>query len=468
VTSRRPRDRLFLIGYAVILVGFLFARVEIFQLDGDQAFADTVGYLRVAELGLTEAGFLAGERPFTVPLIYKAVGLETGDPLDPQAMRRATNFQLGFSVAAWVSLAAVVAWASHGRWNRLAGFGLVLAFGTSLDVAQWDRVLLSESVSASLFAVLVGASISGIQLWRPQAGGPGWPWQIVFVAGSSLLAVLFAFTRDTNGYLVLAASILLAGSLAVPAVRTRQAAPIAAILAIAFAFTFYFQDRSAILGKRWLGPFLNVFSARILPVGEFVGYFSDRGFPEHAITEEMYLGRSVFLSQLDQGQAGDQILEWIELHGRSVYLEFLASRPAQSLGKPILRAGSMVNVDSSEYRLQERPDPAWAVLISRLMFPGHVELLIVIALVSSAVMLPRTNRGQALPFIATGFALLLLSYPLAVVIWHADTIELERHSYQLALQLRLAAWLLLLSALPSVVELARRKPRPSLVGHTSR
>lgn len=36
---------------------------------------------------------------------------------------------------------------------------------------------------------------------------------------------------------------------------------------------------------------------------------------------------------------------------------------------------------------------------------------------------------------------------LALVVWHGDGIELERHSHPLALQMRLAGWLLVIAAL---------------------
>jgi len=450
------------VAFGLLLGSFLLARLQIFRLDADQVFTDTASYVRVAQFRLNERGFWAGERPFTVPLIYKALGLDRQDPLDSAAVRRVTSFQLGLSVLSWISLATVVAWATHGRWSRFAAFGLILAFATSLDIAQWDRILLSESVSTSTFAAIVGGSILGIRLWAPGTDAPRWPWQILFVACMSVLVVFFAFARDSNGYLVLTLSIVLAGSVCLPVVRSRPVAPIAAILAVIMAGTFYFQDRSTNLGMRWLGPFLNVFSARILPVERFVEFFSQRGLGEDAITEEMYLGRSVFLSQLQQTQDGGRLLEWIEKNGKSTYLQFLASRPAQSLGKPIQRVGSMVNVDSSEYRLRDGPDPAWAVLIRRLMFPGHAELLLGTSLAISAVMRSTTNRNLPLPLIATGFALMALSYPLAVVIWHADTIELERHSFQLALQLRLAAWLLLISTMASLLGLVARITHTSL------
>ena len=462
--SKRRRNNN--IGYVVVLLGFILGRWQISNTDADHAFADTLGYARVSETGLGSRLFWGGERPFTVPLIYQALGLEAKDPPDQQAMRRVTSFQIGLSVLSWISLATAVAWATQGRWSRLAAFGLILAFATSLDITQWDRILLSESVSSSIFAEIVGGSILGVQLWAPETGGPDRLWQILFVAYMSLLVVFFAFARDSNGYIVLAVSIGLAGSVCLPAVRTRPVAPIAGILALIMAGTFCFQDRSTNLGKRWLGPFLNVFSARILPVEEFVEFFSDRGFPAEAITEEMYLGRPVFLSQLQQTQEGGRLLEWIEKNGKSTYLQFLASRPAQTLGKPIQRAGSMVNVDSSEYRLRERPDPAWAVLISDLMFPTRTEFLLGFALLAPVVLLSTKNRLRTFQLTVTGLALMVVSYPLAVVIWHADTIELERHSYQLALQVRLAAWLLVIGAMPSLSDLVARVTHTRLVTET--
>ncbi len=446
-------------GYPLILLGFLLARWDIFNADRDQAFSDTSSYARVADYGVGNQLFWIGERPFTLPLIYQALGLKATDPLDLKPMHHVTEFQLSLSVVAWIALAGTVAWTIRGRWDRLAAFGLILAFGTSLGVAQWDRILLSESVSTSLFVAMIGVSILGVQLWRHPAGGLAGRWNILFVVGTSLLVVLFAFTRDANAYLVLAGSILLAAGATILAVQTRPAAPIAAVLAIVMAGTFYLQDRSSSLGRRWLGPFLNVFSARILPVDRFVDFFSDRGLPRDAITREMYLGRAVFLSELAHGQEGNRVLEWIEQSGKSTYFQFLASRPVQSLGKPILRAGSMVNVDSSEYRLRVRADPAWAVLISRLMFPTRIEFLVGFALAACAVPLKSKNRNRFAPLWSIAFALIVLSYPLAIVIWHADTIELERHSYQLALQLRLAAWLLLIGAMPSVSELAAKMVR---------
>ena len=64
----------------------------------------------------------------------------------------------------------------------------------SLDrhIAGWDVVMLTESISISLMAIFIAA-----WLWLLR----GWSWGKVF--SLSLIAFLWAFTRDTNGWILL-------------------------------------------------------------------------------------------------------------------------------------------------------------------------------------------------------------------------------------------------------------------------
>lgn len=43
--------------------------------------------------------------------------------------------------------------------------------------------------------------------------------------------------------------------------------------------------------------------------------------------------------------------------------------------------------------------------------------------------------------------LLFLVYPVAVLTWHSDAMEVQRHAAQLAVQFQLGLWLLLLFAI---------------------
>jgi hypothetical protein len=49
-------------------------------------------------------------------------------------------------------------------------------------------------------------------------------------------------------------------------------------------------------------------------------------------------------------------------------------------------------------------------------------------------------------------------YPLMLIIYHGDAIELERHSYPLALQLRMGAWIGLVFLLNKGYPQIRSKP----------
>ena len=125
----------------------------------------------------------------------------------------------------------------------------------------------------------------------------------------------------------------------------------------------------------------------------------------------------------------------------------------QTFGKPLLRARSIVNPDSSEYRLPNSPDPVWAKAISGVFFPRNMKNLVLFIIVSTMILTLGRRLYGAEPLLFTALGLLVLAYPLAFLVWHGDSIELERHSYQVALQVRLAAWLLFISLLQQAAKL---------------
>ena len=432
---------------------FVWVKLSTYNLDADRMLTDTFGYARVAEYGLNEAGFWSGERPFTIPLLYKALGHTSEIRSSPDLVHRVTQLQLGVSIAAWAVLAGSVAWMIEAKWIRATAFGLILAFAATLDISQWDRMLLSESISTSLFAVLIAGGLTGYQLWGTTRGPPRSKWIIVYLVGMTGVIVLFSFSRDPNAYLLIAGAILLATTTIIRRVWREPFRWIVLLLSFLMALTFVVQDQTMVLSKRWVGPFLNVFSSRILPVDEFVRFFKERGLPADAITQEMYLGRSVLLRQVKATQEGRRLKAWIEQEGRAVYLQFLLSRPVQTFGKPLLRARSIVNPDSSEYRLPNSPDPVWAKAISGVFFPRSLKNLILFIIVSTVILTLGRRRYGAEPLLFTALGLLVLAYPLAFLVWHGDSIELERHSYQVALQVRLAAWLLFISLLQQAAKL---------------
>ena len=67
-----------LLPFLILVILYILARVSVFNLDQDRIFPDTSSYALVADERLTSKAFWARERPFTVPLLYKTLGV-TGE-----------------------------------------------------------------------------------------------------------------------------------------------------------------------------------------------------------------------------------------------------------------------------------------------------------------------------------------------------------------------------------------------------
>jgi hypothetical protein len=66
-------------------------------------------------------------------------------------------FQTVLSLACWIFLAwSLVQWL-HARSMRIAAFMVIILLGMSEPIMVWESCLLSESVSTSLLAAMIGA-----------------------------------------------------------------------------------------------------------------------------------------------------------------------------------------------------------------------------------------------------------------------------------------------------------------------
>jgi hypothetical protein len=207
-------------------------------------------------------------------------------------------------------------------------------------------------------------------------------------------------------------------------------------------------------GDRWFLPFVHIFHNRFLLYEEPMAFMIDQGLPEQAVTPEMYLGFSVFKSQLFNNPAANDLLMWLRFRGRSAYFRYLISNPVRTLGQPIKRTSTFLSPDSSEFRRPEKSDPPWAAVLNDLMLPKSWALVLAGTLATVGWIVWYWSRGGSAATAAIPLALHLLAYPLAYVVWYADALELERHSDQIALQIRLSAWMLLLAAVEVTVRSA--------------
>ena len=181
--------------------------------------ADTPAYVRISGEAFLSKDFWASTRPPMFPLVLK---IYTADFME------VATFHAAFSIFAWGMLALALAYAFKGFLRPIA-FGLILALSLDRHIAGWDVVMLTESISISLMAIFIAA-----WLWLLR----GWSWGKVFLL--SLVAFLWAFTRDTNGWILLMIAGLIVLGVIFFGARKRYFS-----IAIVFALLFALSNLSA-------------------------------------------------------------------------------------------------------------------------------------------------------------------------------------------------------------------------------
>ncbi len=442
-------------GFVRLVAGFTFFvaafawMLLVYRVDGIYTTPDTFTYAAVAQAGPFSADFWAGARPFTLPLAFKVFGL-TRDALGgPDFLLRArafTRFQALFSLLSFTALGLVAAWHVERRVLKSAMLTLIVALGLTLDVSQWNKMLLSESLTMSLMSLMVAAWLVAfrtlgrweeLSLWRRMA------LLLLF----AVIITLFSFTRDTNAYLllILGATVLIA--FAVKRVRAHPGAgALLAAAAIMIAVSML-QDASLRKGDRWLIPFLNVFRTRILEDERATRYFEEHGAPIQEVYQSLLdieceedNCRELY-QFLERDGGGWRLLTWIKSRGRYVYVRYLIADPVALVLAPLEDIDHMVSPDSSEYRRREHPDPAWFGALRGILYPKKVGLVLTWAAVLLAVLsFALWRQPQSVDYLVP-VVLLATAFPLMIVVWHGDAVELERHAAQIAFQLRLALWM---------------------------
>ena len=444
-TSSLPRFSarlLFFTASGSVFFAFLVGKALVFRLDHESVWKDTQSYAAVAEQSLQTSEFWAGERSFTLPLIYRLLGVNrvtlTLEPLK----RAISGFQLLLAVASWTALAVITASALKNRWLGPFTFGAILGLGLSLDVSLWDRILLTESVATSLFVLMLALCLFGLLRvgnlrWRRSGG------RYVYLLGLGAIIILYSFARDTNAFFLAFCAVLMLAGLLLKSVRRRVALRPYVLVASLLLALFVVQNYTSNQGKRWEFPFFNVLHMRIGPDPAAREFFAARGMPaDEATIDLLTKPRRGFFAALETSQEAQHLVQWVERAGKVTYYRYLLSRPAASLMAPIDRARNLISPLSTEYRADDYSIPIWLGLFSQVFFP--LPLAIVLpwlgVLIVAAIILGRIE-GLG-PEWAIPALLLITVYPMMFIVWHGDAIEVERHAFQISLQVRLAGWMM--------------------------
>jgi hypothetical protein len=357
------------------------------------ASGDSSIYMAMAGLAPWDPDFYAGRYPWATPLLWKFL---------PGSHLPALG-QLALSTVAWGVLAVTGARLLAPGRRQLVALISILAFSLVGPVTVWDRMLLSESLSISLFALLLSA-------WLTLVRHVSWRTVGLVLA----LTLLWSFTRDSNAY-VAAMTVPLLGVWLMRSSRRRFPAAILAGTCAIFALSVASADKS----QRHEVSLNNVFNARFVGDPEARSYFVAHGMP---------LG-------------GPAYRRWLREEGDDLYLRYLVSHPGYAIGAPL---GDIVSwLSPTDFRVGP-PRRLLPVPVEELLYPPETFQLwfwLVVAAVGGLVTAGRlgARRIWVIPLVTVATAI-----GQGMVVWLGDTEDLDRHLVLTAIQIRLGLLLLVL------------------------
>lgn len=409
--------------YALAYGYYIWLRYQHIQkIREPREFYDTIEFLNVATHPITSPAFWIASRPPVIPLFFKLTGSDPGQIMAAQ---------FWISILAWGVLAVTLALVIRNSWLAPVGFLGVLGFSLTQNIILWDSLILSDSLSMSLLALFIAASLRLIQKWEIQ--------RFLFFAAVS---ILLAMVRDTFAYFLLMAGAALLVFLFFTEKRTRVLT-VSGLLFILFLLV----NTLSSLGMRWYMPFMMTMGLRILPNQEYVDYFDARGMPiSPALMDRA--GKPIQADGIAMYYDPDlnAFRQWVKANGQKEFIRFLWFFKADTLQNPLRDAEVVFNPDVYYYAATGYEAIIKNERINELLFPFRFGLLASVLANGIALILlfPALKDRNALWF--APLALILLSYPQAVLVWNADANDIARHSIYHVVMLRLGFWLLILFA----------------------
>jgi hypothetical protein len=427
--------------YLLAFLFFVKLKFVYQSFDAERVFRDTYSYVVAAEKPLSSTEFWIGERSFTLPLMFKLLGINTLNYQTNAAMSSVAQFQTWLSIICWALLGFTFGISLRRRWLGVGAFGIILLFSLCLEISLWDSLLLSESISLSLFACLVGLWVL-LEMISPNRLRTIVGW-IVFLV-MLIVTILYSFTRDTNLYFVLICAPFFA-LIAWVKKKDKIQRVFYSVYAVFVIALFTFQSYSVSNGNRWQILIYDNLALRLLKDEQAINYLDKMGLPiDDALMSVTTMTPPEYQKYFLNSDKMDEVRTWVNSNGKTIYLRYLISRPGFSLLKPIYESNKLINGSSVEYRRERQPNRPIAEVITRISnifyprSPLILGFMLVISIIGAVNWLSGREKKSVWVII---MALVVSIYPLMFIVWHGNPMEVERHAVQIAVQFRLAGWM---------------------------
>jgi hypothetical protein len=415
----------------ILIAVFSILRMKFY---GDPALSiagnDTLSYVDSSQAPLFSAEILTGRRLLTTNLIYKLLEPESGYEITVngslETTRRAYQpgfdriaiLQTGLSILGWGLLAWFLAESLRSGWAKIACALLIPAFAFTPQVADWDSILLSESLTFSFFALQLALLVKlAFTLYRtPDANPFGW------AAAWGVVSFFWTFLRDTNAFTSIMTVMMIGASMILPRYRrnkTLKAVMVYQVLVIALALV------TARMSARALDQVDNMYFDEVFPNPSMIAIFQEMGMPADSFHDP-------------------EFAPWFQEHGVATMFRFMFDHPgyvAQKLARDFPHA---FNEIKQTYFSARDLNPIRNILFGlgdalhpENLAPFLASLISLSGIIALAVRNVQNSRAWAW----LGLWLFLSATLTMIPTILGDTWALNRHALYSTLIYRLSLWL---------------------------
>lgn len=429
---------------------FIYGRIVCYgPMNDSVAVQDTESYFAAAKGNPFSLEFFEQQRSPSYPLLIKIsnptleheltqlsepyFGTESRLAVQPGTETLVRN-QTVISILCWSAAALLITSSFNGWFAKALSAFLVLGCGFVPQIADWDSILSSESLSISLFILMIGLLFKVI----PDGKGDRLVTWLA-AAGLSVVSFFWIFTRDTNAYFIAVEALVLIVTGIIYWVR-RKGQRVSAILSgFLLVGIFFFHQGTFRVSERWLLPLLNNMTENVFPYETRVQFFTDREMPTEG--DVLSLTGSAEYNNIYENE---KFIHWARRFGLQTYQRFLLSMPLWSVLQVYNNLDSFFEENRQPFFYgsnQQRPH--WAEKPGNLMHPLSSAVILIDFLLLILVAVKAVKSGEAAD-IRSFWTLLILFLGgglMMSIAYLGEVRSIWRHVFGGVLALRLMLWL---------------------------
>ncbi len=419
-----------------IIIIFIGMRLTVYgDLRLSVATRDTISYITSSEVDLLSWKAFTSYRPYTANLVYKIFTPPEGylnraiSDGDSGTVKRKVDrgaedivfLQSIVSILGWSCLAWTFSSRLKNGFIKIISAIIIMLFGFAPQIADWDSILSSESLSISLFIFSYA-----ILIWLAFARHDNSTNKAKNIAGFIIFVVIlffWVFTRDVNTYSLIFLILFILGLYIIPRFRKTKFLLFASLIILSL---FILGGISARQRSLWELALTHVWISDILPFPNNVEYFMDRGMPEYG---------------------SPTYSEWFSKRAPAAYMQFLIDHPAYTTYKFFRDQGSAFEENTQPYfHANELRFRSLLIMIGNYIHPksGVIFFVTLILLLILWNQFLFQKNQDALPWIwLMTWAFLATTGTMFFSVF-GDSWGLVRHALSSTTTYRLLMWMLLI------------------------